>query len=502
MNTYEQFKKLDINFACLGIQQLEHYENYYCTPKDAVIIGSAGVDGIHYCTIPEFGEMIFAVSPMDFGNCVHPIARNFEDLLRLLLACADMAVLVQCYVWDEEEYKAWLIDCPATKEQAQALTEIQAEFGLEPIEDAFAYVRQLQAEFDLSKIPYTEDYYDIDMDPAAPKPAPEWKVTFQGDFHSADQQDTPGIPVQTNTEFHWAGIDWIIPEVYACEEGLVVLTLGKVDPVEVRKHIQDGPATQEDIERMDAECPLNIHLRCTARINGSDGVYCGGNGMVWMPPMPGEDSGYDDARWVLEHYGFDTNYAWIINRDNYRWPAGTRPELTSLEITITQRPVSLSGTHFKTPVDGNTVKAQHPLSGKTYTLTIEDIKHEEADMRNVQSMGLEFPTKYTQMEYKIEPELASRQYRIMDCKQSDEPRPMKITRAEGPAEVQINGEAAAIGIIGGADGPTAVFVGRPAGKTSQPRMASSSMRFEHVDEVEWRIVFLEKLHEDITIQVI
>ena len=98
--------------------------------------------------------------------------------------------------------------------------------------------------------------------------------------------------------------------------------------------------------------------------------------------------------------------------------------------------------------------------------------------------------------------MASRQYRIMDCKQSDEPRPIKITRAEGPAEVQINGEAAAIGIIGGADGPTAIFMGRPAGKTSQPRMASSSMRFEHVDEVEWRIAFLEKLYEDITIQVI
>ncbi|MBQ2786141.1 MAG: hypothetical protein IJO56_04345 [Oscillospiraceae bacterium] len=182
MNTYEQFKKLDINFACLGIQQLEHYENYYCTPKDAVIIGSAGVDGIHYCTIPGFGEIIFAVNPMDFGDCVHPIAKNFEDLLRLLLSCADMAVLEQCYAWDEEEYKAWLIDCPATKEQTQALAAIQAEFGLEPMEDAFAYVKQLQAEFDLSKIPYTEDFYDIDMNPAAPKPAPEWKVTFRGTF--------------------------------------------------------------------------------------------------------------------------------------------------------------------------------------------------------------------------------------------------------------------------------------------------------------------------------
>ena len=68
--------------------------------------------------------------------------------------------------------------------------------------------------------------------------------------------------------------------------------------------------------------------------------------------------------------------------------------------------------------------------------------------------------------------------------------------------MQINGEAAAIGIIGGADGPTAVFVGRPNRKTSQLRMASSSMRFEHVDEVEWRMVFLEILHEDLTVRVI
>ena len=502
MNYYKTFKDLNIDHGCLGIQQLEHYENYYCTPKDAVIIGSAGVDGIHYCTIPEFGEMIFAVSPMNFGDCVHPIARNFGDLLRLLLSCADMAVLEQCYAWDEEEYKAWLIDCPATKEQAQALAAIQAEFGLEPMEDAFAYVKQLQAEFDLSKIPNTEDFYDIDMNPAAPKPAPEWKVTFRGDFHSADQQGAPGIPVRTNKEFHWAGIDWVIPEVYACEEGIVVLTLGKIDPAEVRKYMTGEPKTQEEIERMDAECPLNIHLRCAAKVNGSDGVYCGGSGMAWMPPMPSEGSGYDDARWVLEHYGYDTNYAWIINRDNYRWPGGTSPNLNSLEVTITQRPVSLSGARFKTPLDGNTVKVQHPLSGKTYTLTIENLKHEEADMRHVQSMGLEFPTKYTQMEYRIEPELASRQCRIMDCKQSDEPRPMKITRAEGPAEVQINGEAVAIGIIGGADGPTAVFMSSPTSKTSQLRIASSSMCFEHVDEVEWRIVFLEKLHEDITIQVI
>lgn len=496
MNTYERFQKMKIDFACLGIQQLEHYENYYCTPKDAVIIGSAGVDGIHYCTIPEFGEMIFAVSPMNFGDCVHPIAKNFEDLLRMLLSCADMAVLEQCYAWDEEEYKAWLIDCPATKEQAQALAAIQAEFDLEPMEDAFAYVKQLQAEFDLSKIPYTEDFYDIDMNPAASKPAPEWKVTFRGDFHSADQQGTPGIPVQTNKEFHWAGIDWVIPEVYAFEEGLVVLTLGKVDPVEVRKHIHDGPASQEDIERMDAECPLNIHLRCTARINGSDGMYCGGSGMAWMPPLPGEGNGYDDARWVLEHYGLDTGYAWIINRDNYRWPNGVKREVESLVMTITQRPVSLSGTHFRTPMAAKSVELVHPRTNQTYTLTIEELSKETADLRTVGNMGMEFPNRYTQMTYRIDPEMNPRQFRIMDCTQPDHARPAKIKKQ---SSVEINGEAAAIGIIGGADGPTAIFMGRPAEKANRLHMASSAMRFEHAEEIEWRIVFMEKLYADTTV---
>ena len=499
MNTYEQFKKLNIDFGCVGIQQCKHYEHYYCTPENAVIIGSAGVDGIHYCTIPEFGEMIFSVNPMDFGNCVHPIARNFEDLLRLLLSCADMAALEQCYAWDEEQYKAFLIDFPATVRQQEALDAIRNEFGIAPMEDAFVYVKKLQAGFDLSKIPYTEDFYDIDMNPAAPEPAPEWKITFRGNFNSVDHQGTAGIPVEVNKEFHWAGINWIVPEVYACEEGLVVLTLGKIDPSEVRKYMTGEPHTQEEIERMDAECPLNIHLRCRAKINGSEGIYCGGSGMAWMPPLPGEGDGYEDARWVVEHYGFDTNYAWIINRDNYRWPGGSKQDIKSLEVTVTQRPVSLSGTHFKTPTASNTVKLKHPRSGAIYTLTIEELTKEIADMRSVASMGMEFPTCYTQLVYRIQPEMANSQFRIMDCAQGDNARPAKIAKPDG---VQIDGEAAAIGIIGGADGPTAIFVGRPEEKAPKLHMASSAMHFEHAGEIEWRIVFMEKLNPDMDVTVI
>ena len=496
MNALEKFQKLNIDFGCIGIQQRKHYESYYCTPKDAGVIGSAGVDGIHYCTIPEFGEMIFAVSPMNFGDCVHPIARNFEDLLCMLLSCADMAALEQCYAWDEEQYKAFLIDCPPTVRQQEVLDLIQREFGLEPMEDVFAYVKQLQVEFDLSKIPYTEDYYDSDMNPAAPQPAPEWKITFRGNFNSVDHNGIPGIPVAVNKAFQWADIDWIIPEVYVCDEGIVVLTLGKIDPSEVRKHMTNEPATQEDIERMDAECPLNIHLRCAANINGSDGMYCGGSGMAWMPPLPGEGNGYDDARWVLEHYGLDTGYAWIINRDNYRWPNGVKREVESLVMTITQRPVSLSGTHFRTPMAAKSVELVHPRTNQTYTLTIEELSKETADLRTVENMGMEFPNLYTQMTYRIHPELNPRQFRIMDCTQPDHARPAKIKKQ---SSVEINGEAAAIGIIGGADGPTAIFMGRPAEKANRLHMASSAMRFEHAEEIEWRIVFMEKLYADTTV---
>lgn len=141
MITYSEFTKKNIDLTPLGFERNNQFVPYYCTPENATILASAGVDGIHYCTIPDFGDLIFAVSPMNFGDCVHPIARSFEHLLRLLLSCVDMAALEQCYAWDEEQYKAFLIDCPATEEQQAVLDEIRNKLGLTPFIDAFSYVK-------------------------------------------------------------------------------------------------------------------------------------------------------------------------------------------------------------------------------------------------------------------------------------------------------------------------------------------------------------------------
>lgn len=62
-----------------------------------------------------------------------------------------------------------------------------------------------------------------------------------------------------------------------------------------------------------------------------------------------------------------------------------------------------------------------------------------------------------------------------------------------PLEFIRNG-ACSIGIIGGADGPTAVFVSD--GQNSEHHRALSALRFEYADDIEWKIVFREKLMED------
>ena len=97
--TYQAFLKKGIDLAPLGWETEGAFIPYFCTPRGGQGSWPGWRGWYHYCTIRGFGEIIFAVSPMNVGDYVHPIARNFDDLLRLLLSCTDMAALEQCYAW-------------------------------------------------------------------------------------------------------------------------------------------------------------------------------------------------------------------------------------------------------------------------------------------------------------------------------------------------------------------------------------------------------------------
>lgn len=502
MRTYQKFKALPIDHAAIGLEQSDTHVTYYCTPNGAEIIGWAGVDGIHYCTIPEFGEMIFAVSPMNLGDCVQPIARNFEDLLRLLLCCGDMAALEQCYAWNEEQFKAFLTDYPVTQEQQAVLDVIRKEFDLEPMEGAFAYVKKLQSEFDVSRIPYTEDYYDEDMNPAAPERNAEWKVTFDGGFW--DHDGDSGVEISIDKSFVWGAEKWYIPAVYICDEGLVIDFFMEADPAQVKAFIDKWDLynedrnhyTEEQREQIRREHPLKVDFYGMVTCNGRPLRRKHGCGLTWLSTscLPTDCCPESEAKWVLEHYGLNSDKAWAIHRCAYGWGAQKEERLESLDLRMVRDPENFAGPHFFTPAVGERVSFGHPLTGKTFTLTVHEVQQQELPEHAFQDPSMAYPTHFTAMSYSLEPDITGRGFMVQDCADGDRPR--QKNRDPNAFEPVVCAGAAAIGVIGGADGPTAIIMGR---NTPKLHTACSALHFEPVDEVEWRTVFSEKMMPDVDV---
>ena len=88
---------------------------------------------------------------------------------------------------------------------------------------------------------------------------------------------------------------------------------------------------------------------------------------------------------------------------------------------------------------------------------------------------------------------------ICDCAESD--KPVKITPTADPFAPETQNGVACIGIIGGADGPTAIMIGGSFQENCQT--AYSSLHFKPVeDDIEWRIEFSISQFKDKQIELI
>ncbi len=150
-----------LDLTAFGLERGSWDVQYFCTPEGAHVFGWPGVDGIHFCTIDAFGEMIFTVSPMNLpGEYVHPVAANFADFLRLLLACGNIAAIEQCWQWTREQFDAFLAEDACNAGNGDAIAELMQQTGLQPIEDVYGYIRQIQASFHYDAIPYSAEYWE------------------------------------------------------------------------------------------------------------------------------------------------------------------------------------------------------------------------------------------------------------------------------------------------------------------------------------------------------
>ncbi len=492
---YNKFLGKQIDLAPLGIERREDNCPYFCTPKGASIIGWAGVDGIHYCFIRGFGEMVFAVRPMEIApNYVRPISGSFEDFLRLLLACRDANILEQAWQWSEKDFYQALEGSVSDQSVFEALDQIQNSMKLTPMEEPWAYLHQLQESFDYSKIKYTEDFYDPELNENAPQE--EWAVYYDGTIYGHSGRDKAGTEIPVKKEFQYAGRTFLVPAVYSCAKGMVVDFCMRVELEKFQRYwAKWGDRYEDDLNRRERnlsylENPLYFELEPEVTVNGKVLKRRSGSGICYIPGDPSEP----ETRFLAEHYHLSEEYAWSVSRACFPWKSARRPAIKSLMLTMVQEPVKVPGAVFEVSGPGEQIDLKIP--GNPFTLTVKGYEPQTLDASMISPGEMEYPTCYTMMTYTLSPKPEEGTLSIQDLAECDQPKPKQ---AEHITEYG-SCEAAAIGIIGGADGPTAMIVGAP--QTEQEFAACSAPHFEPAQRIQWYPVLRVTEYEPATITLI
>lgn len=520
MTLHEKFKKLNIDFSQLGLEPGDTRSDYFCTPRGASVIGWAGVDGIHCCFVKGFEEMVFAVNPSNLsGEHVHPLARNFEDFLRLILACG-LDAAEQAWMWNRGEFDAFTETYPPNLEQQAVLDRLRDELGLAPMDDPYGYIRAVQSAFDYGKIPYSKKYYELIPEKSAiqePPEHPEWQVYFANGFYGQHTgHDRPGKEISVGKTFTWGGRVWYIPAVYSCGKGLVVDFCMKIEPDTLQTflekwwpHGEGGrDLIPEEQEQQDTENPMTVNFRPKLTVNGNELRRTSGNGSGWVPLScrPQEDRGAYSRQdrenlWIMEHYGLDPDWGWMFWRESFLWTTKNKPILKTVSLLLEQDPVSVPGIRFTVSTAGDNVSFTHPITGELHTLHVVDYETQEIDMSRLGN-DWEYPTHCTAMTYVVEPELSRQSLTVRDCGQGDRPRPKPLKELNALATIGgADGPTAAcsIGIIGGADGPTTIVMTNS--KSARSCVACSSLYFQPPEQIEWRMVFRQKTIADIKLDL-
>ena len=502
----EKFRKLDLDLGCLDFfAPIKDDEPYFCTPKGATLLGRAGVDGIHFCRVRGFGDMVFAVSPCNGpGEYVHPVARSFADFIRLMLACNGTAAPEQSWQWSEETFRNFLAEYPPDEEQRAALNALEEASGLPPMEEPYRYLRDLQRNFDYSKLKFTKEYDQLTGE--EPLPAPEGRscpadvdtgtLDWQVFFHGHRDGEKPGRELPVNKTFRWGEREFILPAVYACADGLVAdfFMTAPTEEVEdfVRKYrrLEEDETfswTEEEVQTFQRENPLNLSFWADAFINGKRSEQTRGSGSFWLPLEGAERD--SEVGLALIHYDLPLDRCWHFTRCVFPWATKKKPALKSLFFWLNQEPCDLWGEPFVAK-EGERVELTHPATGEKHVLTVLDSQPDV--LEDESGEGYTWPTHFWKLEYTLDPPLDREEFSLRDCDEGD--GPVENCSAESDCE------ASAIAFIGGMDGPTALCVGVEEG--SQSQIAMSSLHFEPAERVQWRPVFRVRELESVKVEAI
>lgn len=501
MNLYKKFKELNLDTSCLGLIPGSETSEYFCTPLGAKVIGWEGVDGIHYCMVRGFKDMVFSVNPMDCCHpYVHPIASTFKDFLRLLLTCGNATKLEQIHHLDAEEFIQITLNDAKTLEQSSVLEEIQRHFQLSPLEHPYEYVKAIQEKFDYSTLRYSKEYYEIIEEDTIPPN--EWKVYYEGNFWEQGNKKGAGEEIPIGKSFSWESVTWHIPSIYSCSKGIVIDLCIQINPSSIQKFldkwqdvIQSDEISEELSELMNSENPLSANADFSIILNGKTIQYKNLCAAYWNPCLEDGTVNDPETEMLCEHYGCDKSFGWKFIRASFPWATKSEAQIHSLSICVEQDTMFIPGPHFTS--NDKAIEFVHPLTEKKHSLTILSCTSEHLPANNFPEDGYEYPCYFHELTYRMDPELEQNSYMVRDCNWGDSPRPLVRNKDEFRPDSYCG-----VAIIGSANGVGVISNSNKSHPSQKKHTTCSSLYFKAVENVEWRISLLGKTRDDIEIDLI
>lgn len=320
----------------------------------------------------------------------------------------------------------------------------------------------------------------------------KYKVFYQGSLYGHFGRDRAGKEIAVNKSFTWGGEEWLVPSVYFCGKGLVADMFKKVSVDSFREFIEkfgldensdcDGFSDEQQAE-IEAENPLNSDIFASIQFGGRKSDMEFSSSDCWNPLFP--DSG-DAAEALLDRYGLDKSFCWLAVRMSIPWRGRKPKKSDSLTLQLRAEKIPVPGAHFKANCPGDKTEFINPVTGKKHTLTVTAV--EQQKFSKLRHIGEKEPSLCTIMNYDISPKIPRDEISVNDRSEPEKPRGILAPRGKA---------ASAIGIIGGADGPTVIVTSSASGRT-----ACSSLYYEPEYEPDWCMVFYKKPKDDIEFELI
>lgn len=300
-----------------------------------------------------------------------------------------------------------------------------------------------------------------------------------------------GAEIKLNKTFSWGGNEWTVPSAFMFSKGIVLDIFAKIDGDIAKKFVEkcewlelSEEATDEDIRKAQRENPFAFVFDCELVLNG---VALSQNASIGDVLVGFNDnSDPEELVELFTKYGISRDESYIFRRISFLYATKKKPDVKSMSIKLSQRPINFESDGFCIRNAGERVELVDSHTEERYALTAIAVENERMMLNDED--GMKMPSCVTHMSYAVFPEIPENQCRIVDVRQSD------------AVKFGDNKVCRAIGVIGGADGPTAIFIG--AKDRPKFREAFSAMTYEPQETVTWKAIFSHKTLADVEITLV